>query len=86
MAGTKASWWQTVLLAVISSALPFVLAVSTGGTISYRTAIAAVIAAGMTAGANLLRSPVNNPTSIFPDKPSDPVPSPPAPPPNQGGN
>lgn len=60
-----ASPWQTVILAAISAGLPFVLAVSTGGVISYRTAIASVLAAVMTSIANILRSPKQNPPTMI---------------------
>ncbi len=66
----KASWWQTLVLAVISSSLPYVLAVASGGTITYRTAIASIIAAVMTSVSNMLRSPITNPPTMIQSTPA----------------
>jgi len=60
----KASWWQTILLAMIGAALPFGAALTNGGAVSIKTVIAAVITAGLAGLANVLRSPVEDPPTM----------------------
>ena len=60
-----ASWLQTLILAVIGAALPFLGVLSNGGTVSPKIFMWSVITAAVTAGANILRSPMQNPASLI---------------------
>ena len=59
-----ASWIQTLILAAIGAVLPFLETMVSGGTVSIKTVGAAIALAVLTAGANILRSPVWNPPTM----------------------
>jgi hypothetical protein len=67
----KANWWQTVLAAMLGAAGPLLLTAANGTAVTMKTALFSVLAAGVTAGFNLLRSPLDNPPTIGPTKPAN---------------
>lgn len=66
MTGTKANWWQTLLMVAIGAALPYL------GNWIHDPGILAVISAVAMAGSNMLRSPLNDPPTVGPSVPSNP--------------
>jgi hypothetical protein len=67
----KANWWQTLLAAMLGALGPIMLTVANGASVTMKTAAFSVLGAGVTAGFNLLRSPLDNPPTIGPTKPSN---------------